>query len=424
MGGRVVQSNHRTARTNASARHQVQAGTEAGCEGWAKFSGLTEPEPCYSGDPSHSRPPTDPWPARHPETDDPSLRRIDRPLYTSLMPTVPPTRRPLRTSRVRRTSTTAPDGDSARRLRRQVEHAIEQLAALSGSTLPPGEFYEELLRKGLDGIDAPAGAVWLKSPQGFLQQQCQQNISPSRPGRPARRPAGPQPAPALRLREGQARHPRPTAAGRGRPGGRQPDRLRPGRRPDPDRGQPDPRPRRDLPEAELEPAGPGHLHDPGGRVRLQLPAQHQQPQGRRPGAGLDPARGLHPAGPRLAEPDRGGLRRRQRGPPADRLRPHLRRRPARAQGDHRGRQRGRRRREGQHAHPPDAHPVRRRPPVGREARLPRHRDDTLPPKVLEALDDYLAEQNPKLLVLVPIRDEREKPKEGSKEAPSRSGRRC
>ena len=42
--------------------------------------------------------------------------------------------------------------------------------------MAPGEFYEELLRKGLDGIDAPAGAVWLKSPQGFLQQQCQSNL--------------------------------------------------------------------------------------------------------------------------------------------------------------------------------------------------------------------------------------------------------
>ena len=70
------------------------------------------------------------------------------------------------------------EGDERlRRIRRQVEHAIEQLAALSGSTLAPGEFYQELLRKGLNGIDAPAGAVWIKSPQGFLQQQCQQNIS-------------------------------------------------------------------------------------------------------------------------------------------------------------------------------------------------------------------------------------------------------
>src|SRR5262249_1406258 len=44
------------------------------------------------------------------------------------------------------------------------------------------------------------------------------------------------------------------------------------------------------------------------------------------------------------------------------------------------------------------------------------RDETLPPKVLEALDAYLAEQNPKLLVLQPVRDQREKPKEGSNEA--------
>ena len=36
--------------------------------------------------------------------------------------------------------------------------------------------------------------------------------------------------------------------------------------------------------------------------------------------------------------------------------------------------------------------------------------------MLEALDAYLTEQNPKLLVLLPVRDEREKPKEGSKEA--------
>jgi hypothetical protein len=36
------------------------------------------------------------------------------------------------------------------------------------------------------------------------------------------------------------------------------------------------------------------------------------------------------------------------------------------------------------------------------------KDDTLPPKVLEALDKYLAESNSKLLVVMPLRDEREK----------------
>jgi hypothetical protein len=36
------------------------------------------------------------------------------------------------------------------------------------------------------------------------------------------------------------------------------------------------------------------------------------------------------------------------------------------------------------------------------------RDESLPPRVLHALDDYLAESQPKLLVVTPIRDEREK----------------
>ena len=36
-------------------------------------------------------------------------------------------------------ASTAQGDDYVRRLRRQVEHTIEQLAALSGSTLPPGE---------------------------------------------------------------------------------------------------------------------------------------------------------------------------------------------------------------------------------------------------------------------------------------------
>jgi hypothetical protein len=70
-----------------------------------------------------------------------------------------------------------PDDDPRRRLLRQVKRALDRLAALSESACPSGEFYVEFLRTSLGGIDAPAGAVWTKSPQGFLQQQCQQNIS-------------------------------------------------------------------------------------------------------------------------------------------------------------------------------------------------------------------------------------------------------
>ena len=40
------------------------------------------------------------------------------------------------------------------------------------------------------------------------------------------------------------------------------------------------------------------------------------------------------------------------------------------------------------------------------------KDDSLPPDVLVALDDFLAESNSKLLVLQPLRDERQKDKPG------------
>lgn len=70
-------------------------------------------------------------------------------------------------------ATAAPDDDPRRRLRR----ALARLARLSTSALPPAEFYVELLRAGLDGIEAPGGAVWISSPQGHVEQQCQQNIA-------------------------------------------------------------------------------------------------------------------------------------------------------------------------------------------------------------------------------------------------------
>lgn len=70
-------------------------------------------------------------------------------------------------------ATAAPDDDP----RRRVQRALNRLAVLSASDLPAREFYLEFLHIGLDGIDAPAGAVWIKTSEGFLQQQCQHGIS-------------------------------------------------------------------------------------------------------------------------------------------------------------------------------------------------------------------------------------------------------
>jgi len=59
---------------------------------------------------------------------------------------------------------------------RKIDEAFEEVARLAGSDLPPAEFFQEFLNKIIGGIDSPAGAVWLRTPQGFLQLQCQTNI--------------------------------------------------------------------------------------------------------------------------------------------------------------------------------------------------------------------------------------------------------
>ena len=50
------------------------------------------------------------------------------------------------------------------------------MSKLAGSNLAPTDFYEKFLSKALGAINAPAGAVWLRTPQGFLQIAVQQNL--------------------------------------------------------------------------------------------------------------------------------------------------------------------------------------------------------------------------------------------------------
>lgn len=59
---------------------------------------------------------------------------------------------------------------------RQIDEAFEEVSRLAGSSLTPTEFYEQFLNRALTAIDAPAGVVWLRTPQGFLQMTCQQNL--------------------------------------------------------------------------------------------------------------------------------------------------------------------------------------------------------------------------------------------------------
>ena len=70
-----------------------------------------------------------------------------------------------------------PPGDSERsRFNRQIDEAFSDASKLAGSTLAPTDFYEQFLTRTLGGINAPAGAVWLRTPQGFLQVACQVNL--------------------------------------------------------------------------------------------------------------------------------------------------------------------------------------------------------------------------------------------------------
>ncbi|HEY2911410.1 MAG TPA: efflux RND transporter periplasmic adaptor subunit [Gemmataceae bacterium] len=81
------------------------------------------------------------------------------------------------------TPTTAPaanssSGGSENRSKygRQIEEAFEAAGKLAGSNLSPSDFYQQFLNRTLSAIDAPAGAVWLRTPQGFLQIACQVNL--------------------------------------------------------------------------------------------------------------------------------------------------------------------------------------------------------------------------------------------------------
>ncbi|MCS6852258.1 MAG: HlyD family efflux transporter periplasmic adaptor subunit [Gemmataceae bacterium] len=68
------------------------------------------------------------------------------------------------------------DANLLEQARRQVNRLIEEVARLSELDLSPANYYCEFLERVLTAIAAPAGAVWLRNPQGHLQLQYQVNI--------------------------------------------------------------------------------------------------------------------------------------------------------------------------------------------------------------------------------------------------------
>ena len=60
--------------------------------------------------------------------------------------------------------------------RRRLNQRLEEVSRLSEGDSPPGVFYGEMLRRLLESLAAPAGAVWMKTVQGNLQLQFQINL--------------------------------------------------------------------------------------------------------------------------------------------------------------------------------------------------------------------------------------------------------
>jgi hypothetical protein len=72
--------------------------------------------------------------------------------------------------------TNPPEATARNRFGRKIDEAFEKTAKLAGSSLPPAEFHEKFLNLALSAIDAPAGVIWMRTPQGFLQMASQINL--------------------------------------------------------------------------------------------------------------------------------------------------------------------------------------------------------------------------------------------------------
>jgi hypothetical protein len=58
---------------------------------------------------------------------------------------------------------------------RQIKRLVEEIIRLSEQDLPPDDYYREFLKRVLIALEAPAGAVWIRNPQGHFPLQYQIN---------------------------------------------------------------------------------------------------------------------------------------------------------------------------------------------------------------------------------------------------------
>lgn len=68
------------------------------------------------------------------------------------------------------------DSNLLEQTRRQINRLVEEISRLSEADLPPTEYYGEFLQRVLTAVAAPAGAVWIRNQQGNYQLQYQVNM--------------------------------------------------------------------------------------------------------------------------------------------------------------------------------------------------------------------------------------------------------
>jgi hypothetical protein len=71
---------------------------------------------------------------------------------------------------------TTPEAPNIEETRRQIQKLFEEVARLSELDLLPADYFGEFLKRVLTALAAPAGAVWMRTPQGNLQLQYQINL--------------------------------------------------------------------------------------------------------------------------------------------------------------------------------------------------------------------------------------------------------
>ncbi len=73
-------------------------------------------------------------------------------------------------------SSSQPSSDQIEEARRQVGKLAEEIAQLADMELSPADFFGEFLQRIMTAVAAPAGAVWTRTQQGNLQLQYQINM--------------------------------------------------------------------------------------------------------------------------------------------------------------------------------------------------------------------------------------------------------